>query len=382
MTKTDTIPQLRVFISYAVGPMTAPAQALKAAIERHGMSAWSVHADAPVGSNWEESIDEEIRKADSFLILISPGDEGNRWLLFEIRRILSRIWSGEDANVSVLAPAIGAIPSALRNQDLVSYFPHDEIQLDRWTREPASVDAFVERWLRGPTSSLPAEDLDRWRNALLHVGSSQVPSSEEKDRILGLLSTELERDRWIPQGASPAERLEAALSRAVVAQQLEDNALALEYFRLADDAAEKSGGENAETQYAAGLAALGAAELTRATELFSRSAERYEESYGAVDPRTIAALYNLALAQSSQGRADQAIVTYKSVLSRSLQGLGPHHPQTASVEFNLAQLLAAAGESEDAIALLEAATEAYEQVTPADSSELAAVRSELLRLRS
>ena len=114
---------------------------------------------------------------------------------------------------------------------------------------------------------------------------------------------------------------------------------------------------------------MGAAELTRATELFSRSAERYEESYGAVDPRTIAALYNLALAQSSQGRADQAIVTYKSVLSRSLQGLGPHHPQTASVEFNLAQLLAAAGESEDAIALLEAATEAYEQVTPADSSE-------------
>ena len=100
----------------------------------------------------------------------------------------------------------------LRNQDLVSYFPHDEIQLDRWTREPASVDAFVERWLRGPTSSLPAEDLDRWRNALLHVGSSQVPSSEEKDRILGLLSTELERRSLDShQGASPAERLEAAL---------------------------------------------------------------------------------------------------------------------------------------------------------------------------
>ena len=96
MTKTDTIPQPRVFISYAVGPMTAPAQALKAAIERHGMSAWTVHANSPAGSNWQESIDEEIRKADSFLILVSPGDEDNRWLLFEIGSALSsvdtRLW--------------------------------------------------------------------------------------------------------------------------------------------------------------------------------------------------------------------------------------------------------------------------------------------------
>ena len=345
------------------------------------MSAWSVHGDAPVGNEWEESIDEEIRKADTFLILISPGDEGNRWLLFEIRHILSRIWSGRNAQVAVLAPAVGAIPSALRHQDFVYFFPHDQIGLDRWTRDSASVDAFVEQWLGPSPSPLPPEDLNRWRNALVHVGRAKGPSLEERHRILGLIARELQQDQWIREGASSAERLDAALTRAVVAQQFGDNELALAYFRLADEAAENSGGESAEAKYSAGLAAFGAAQLTRAAQLFSRSAELYEADYGSLDPRTIATLYNLALAQSSEGQVDQAIATYRTALDRAQQGLGPHHSQTASIEFNLAQLLAATGHSREAVALLEAAEAAYKLVTPEDSSELAAVHSELLRLR-
>lgn len=377
-----------VLISYAVGPMTAPARALRVALERHGVDPWSVHADVRAGASWEESIDEAIRAADAFVILVAPGDEENRWIRFETRHILTRIWRGDDARISVLAPAVGDIPAALRHQDFVSYFAHDEIQLDRWADEPSVVDVFVEEWLRASRQPQPAtplsrtDELARWRNAVVHVGRGPGPDAEEKQRLLDSIRGELERGDWVTREAVPRARLDAALERAVLAQQFGDNELAKNYFSLASEAvpgARESA--DAGVQYPAALAALGAGNTVAAAQLFRTAAALYESSHGALDPRSIAALYNLGLALSMSGDESGAAKAYRAALDRSRSALGPHHPQTASAAFNLAQLLARAGAVAEAIPLLEAAEEAYESVTPADSPELAAVRSELIRLR-
>lgn len=378
-----------VFISYAVGPMTAPAKALREALERHDVHPWTVHADVPVGASWENSVDEAIRNADAFVILIAPGDEQDRWLLFETRHILTRVWGGAEARVSVLAPAVGAIPSALRHQDFVSYFAHDEVQIERWASEPGAVDLFVERWLQASRQPQPATPPSRqdqvalWRNALVHIGRGPGPSDEEKQRLLNSLWEELVRGNWAPSDAVPSARLDAALQRAVLAQQFGDKGLASNYFNLASEAVPRLP-ESADPriQYAAGLAALGAADPVEAAKLFRAAAALYESSYGALDARTIGALYNLGVALSASGHVSEASAAYESVLERSRDGLGPLHPQTASAAFKLAQLRARAGAVEEAVALLHAAEEAYELVTPADSVELAAVRSELSRLQS
>lgn len=378
-----------VFVSYAVGPMTAPARALREALKRHDVHPWTVHADVPVGGSWEDSVDEAIRKADAFLILIAPGDEQDRWLLFETRHILTRVWGGAEARVSVLAPAVGAIPSALRHQNFVSYFAHDEVQIERWAREPDAVDLFVERWLRASRQPQPAtppsreDEVALWRNALVHIGRRPGPSGEEKQRLLTSLWEEWVHGNWASPDAVPSARLDAALQRAVLSQQFGDNGLAFNYFNLASEAVQRlPESADARTHYAAGLAALGAGDPVKAAKLFRRAAALYESSYGALDARTIGALYNFGVALSASGHVSEASAAYESVLERSRDGLGPLHPQTANAAFNLAQLRARAGAVEEAVALLHAAEEAYELVTPADSVELAAVRSELSRLQS
>lgn len=388
MTNLSKADASRVFISYVIGPMTAPARALRSALERYGVDPWSVHADVPAGVSWEESIDQAIRSADAFVILIAPGDEQNRWLSFETRHILTRVWSGNEAQVSVLAPAVRAIPSALRHQDFVSYFAHDEIQLSRWAVDSSVVDVFVEEWLRAsrrPRLATPPPTDDEfapWRNAVVHVGRGPGRDAAERQRVLDSIRGELDRGDWTASDALPSARLDAALERAVLAQHLDDNELALKYFSLAS-AAVPDAQERADptVQYPAGLAALGAGDTVGAAELFRRAASLYESRHGARDPRSIAALYNLGLALSMSGDDSGAVEAYRAALDRSRSALGPHHPQTASVAFNLAQLLARAGAAAEAIPLLEAAEEAYETVTPADSPELAAVRLELTRLR-
>lgn len=383
----DNRPRRNVYIAYAVGPMTSAARALMTALERQGFNTWSAHSDVPHGQTWEDAAETAIDAADAFAILVAAGDEQSRWLLFETRHILTRCWTGGGAEVAVLAPAVGAIPSSLRHQDFVLYFAHDDVRLERWATERSLAEAFVERWLRSPSRIREAapkasqEEIRRWRNSVVHVGRGLGLTPEEMVLRLRQLRAELEGGDWVASDTAPSNRPEAALERAVLAQHLGDADLAKAYFELASRAASRAPlTGDASADYAAGLAALGAGELGEAAERLSTAAAEYEASHGELDPRTVAALYHLALALSAAGDRGGAETTYRAAFERSRASLGSHHPQTAAAAFNLAQLLAESGAREEALKCFKLAEQAYERVTPPGSAELAGVRSELARL--
>jgi hypothetical protein len=341
----------------------------------------------PVGGSWEDTVQTAISQVDAFVILVAPGDENNRWLQYEVRKILTRVWSGDHAAVAVIAPAVAAIPSALRHQTFVTYFPHDEIRLERWSSEPETADAFVGRWLGSTESTEQAQlplseaEIARWRNAVVHLGRELGPGPEEKQRLLDALRIDLRTMQWDDEPAGPSAPLEAALQRAVLAQQLGDSELATAYFNLAFDASlDARPHADADFFYASGLAALGANRVEESADAFRSAALLNEAAYGQDDPRTIAVLHNLGLALSATGNHEGASHVYRIALAASQRVLGSQHPQTASTAFNLAKLRSRAGDVSEAMALLLAAEHAYEQVTPAESAELAAVRSELNRL--
>lgn len=368
--------------------MTRPAKALREALRRHGVDSWNVHADVQPGDEWATAVDEAVRRADSFIILISPGDEVNRWLLSETRRMLTRVWGGERALIAVLAPAVGAIPSALRNQSFVRYFPHDEIALSRWVADSAAVDRFVAGWLtdvRHPRSSVGdprGRQVSSWRNAVVHLGRHALSSPADREIVRDQLRIDLDETDWSSAVEGGRKLLEAALERAVLAQHVDDSEMALEFFRIASELARRGDeGDDAGVSYSKGLALLGSGDSDGAAEYFERAVTGFDRSHGPTDPRTVASLYHLGLALSSTRDLERAEQAYRDALDRSRRGIGPRHPQTAAAALSLALLLIRVGRTDEAVQLLEEAEATYAIVTPPDSPELATVRTELARLR-
>lgn len=119
-----------MFLSYSYRSAAVEAEALTAALRARGVQLldheWS--SDRPT----DEQVAERVAQADLIVVLVKPGDESRDWMEYETRLMLQTGWMRPELRVVVVAPAVGAIPPALRHQQFVSYFAHDEVNFSNW----------------------------------------------------------------------------------------------------------------------------------------------------------------------------------------------------------------------------------------------------------
>lgn len=345
-----------------------------------------------LGDNLQGSINESFEAANLFVVLVPIAGANSHVQRAEIGQILERAWQDADARVAVVAPAVGAIPPALRNRKFVTYYSHEDAGLEKWPSSPTAVDGFLDLLLQPRADGDKqlggeAEAMRQWRNRLVHLGRAPVDEipTEDRQTVLESLRQELEF------GSSAAAvvqdgNLEHLLNRILLSEALGDRELAERFYRLIR--ADTGGNdflptaESADAEYSRALAAYEVAAFDEARTAFERAAEINRTVRGDSDPRTIASMHNAALAAARSGDVGRAEVLYRSALASAEQGLGPHHPQTAGIAYSLALINAANGDVPEAIRLFRMAEDAYRRVTPPDSPELAAVTRELERLTS
>ncbi|MEU4264576.1 tetratricopeptide repeat protein [Streptomyces argenteolus] len=91
---------------------------------------------------------------------------------------------------------------------------------------------------------------------------------------------------------------------------------------------------------------------TRATTHLRRALDHHERERGHDDIRTLTCRHNLAHAQEASGYLNRAILMYELVLRDEERVLGPTHQLTLASRINLADAYGAAGDSDQALALL------------------------------
>lgn len=105
-----------VFISYA-SPDRDLADYLARDLEAEGVSVWSDRSIEP-GQNWLEGIEEGLRKAEFFVVVISPASLNSEWVNFEAGVALSRDPSSPHRRLlPVLTRGVdrGSLPASLRH---------------------------------------------------------------------------------------------------------------------------------------------------------------------------------------------------------------------------------------------------------------------------
>ena len=329
------------------------------------------------------------------VVLVSPGDEMGDWLQYEAMLMLEACWNKPDARVVVVAPAVGAIPTALRHQPFVSYYPHSDVRPETWAQSGVPSD-FLDALLTTsprlrPTPSLSDAEARQWRNRLVHLGQSHPGlEQEELEQLRRYLARDL--DMLAPLMARAAaenvaftsEDVRSLLDRVYLAQTLGDATLLDSYYRLVIETwrrGVRDAREGGTLDYNIGLVARALGEQQMARDLFARASETADAAFGNTHPAAIAARFNLGLTLFDLGERDQAAKTYELALRTSIAALGPFHPQTAAIAYSFGQLAAAQGDIQRARTLLELASEAYERVTPEESTVRQAVASALTRLR-
>jgi tetratricopeptide (TPR) repeat protein len=378
----------QVFLSYP-RQMRAQAEVLLDRLDVHGVTA-SSSAWVQPGSDFQKEMAESIREASLCVVLISVHDPENREQQFETSQILEAAWSDPELRVAVVAPAVRAIPSALRHQRFVQYFAHDEVGLDSWTSNPLAAEQFVDK-LFLPTADAaddrrqpPPDDetIDQWRNRLVHVGRGDIPE-EQRTEVLEQLRNDLEATRS-GLSADAARDPQPVLNRGLLADSLGDPDLARSFYTLLQpndfNETRPPVVESADIEYSRALAALEVNAYNEALAGFTRAAELNASLRGPTDPRTVAAEYNAGIAAARSGKLDDAASHYERALDRAREGLGDHHTQTAAIAKDLAEIYIVKGRTADAVSLLQLAAEAYRLVAPDDSPEFAGVIDQLHRL--
>ncbi|MCT7658040.1 toll/interleukin-1 receptor domain-containing protein [Mycobacterium deserti] len=388
MTAARSQPDGHVFLSYPQ-QMRAQAEVLRDRLDAHGVTALSSAWIQP-GADWQKAMAESIRDASLCVVLISVHDPENREQQFETSQILEAAWSDPELRVAVVAPAVRAIPSALRHQRFVQYFANDEVGLDSWTSNPLVVEQFVDKVLLSAADAAddrgqpPPDDetIDQWRNRLVHVGRGDIPK-EQRTQVLEQLRNDLEAAS-IGLGVAAAQDPQPVLNRGLLAESLGDPDLARSFYTLLKPTdfseARPPAVESADIEYSRALASLEVSEYDEALAGFTRAADLNASLRGPADPRTVAAEYNAGVAAARSGKQDAAASHYERALDRAREGLGDHHTQTAAIAKDLAQIYTAKGRTADAVSLLQLAAEAYRLVAPEDSPEFAGVIDQLHRL--
>lgn len=378
----------QIFLSYPPR-MRAQAEVLRDQLHTHDVTALS-WAWVPPGTDWQKEMAESIRGASLCVVLVSVHDPENRVQQFETSHILEAAWSDPELRVAVVAPAVRAIPSALRHQRFVQYFAHDEVGLDSWTSNPRAAERFVDTLFvstaaaGGDQQQWPADDetIEQWRNRLVHVGRGDIPD-DQRAEALAQLRNDLEASR-IESGVAATPDPQPVLTKGLLAESLGDSELARSFYTLLKptDFSETQPAvvESVDIDYSRALAALEVGAYEEALDGFTRAADLNASLRGQADPRAIAAEHNAGVAAARSGRMERAAAHYERALDRAREGLGDHHIQTAAIATGLAQVYMAEGRTVDAVTLLRLAAETYRLVAPDDSPELADVIDQLHRL--
>jgi tetratricopeptide (TPR) repeat protein len=388
---------IRVFVSYSPQSMRSEGTALISELERHGAAVSS--GDPSLGENWSKVIADAITNADLLIVLINPGDELRKFMQYETRLMLQNGWERPAVRIAVIAPAVGAIPRALRHQPFVIYYPHDAVGLDRWGSD-SSLDNFVSQLLgpRPDTGHEPLKpfsdaEIHEWRNNIVHSGSSTImDDAEQRLQLRQKLLDDLVRFRTLIDEAEATrtridrKETENVFDRIVLARAIGDDKLTAEYYqvvqRIYDMNPPTSPAQEAGFQYGFGLATLGAGDLDTARELLEEATGTNERVLGRDHPATVAARYNLGLTYAQLGDEASAIETFENALSSAIESLGTRHPQTAEIAYNLGLVRKNQGDLQSARELFQLASEAYRHVRPDDSPELQLVLDQLASLES
>jgi tetratricopeptide (TPR) repeat protein len=384
----DSTRSPRVFISYAHDSTAVEAAALTRALSHRGAEV--------LGHEWNrsdpirEQISSRVAGADLVVVLIQPGDETRAWMEYETRLMLQAGWARPDMRVAVVAPAVRAIPAALRHQGFVRYFPHDEVRFSRWGSEGA-VDTFASQLL-GPqpkqatTPAMSDDEVRAWRNRIIHVvGAQEIPDAE-LDQLRQQLNEYLEelRSRLAADERFEPDASSQVLDRVMLAQEVGSPELAQQFYEVAQTLFARTfpskAGRSADVEYRLGLIARNARDAETARRLFEDALGHNERELGESHPATIATLYNLGLVEAEAGDRLAAVRTYNVALERARDSLGDHHPQTAAIAYNLGILRSDLGATEDARELFTLAVDAYRHVRPEDSEELRAALAHLAAL--
>lgn len=101
-----------VFISHSTDTRDE-AQSLAAALRAHGLNTWIDLEHLQPGDDWIREIDEEIHRAQYFVVLVGPGSEHSESLRNEWSRILQEVWAGKGKRVFPLLVRDAALPPFL-----------------------------------------------------------------------------------------------------------------------------------------------------------------------------------------------------------------------------------------------------------------------------
>lgn len=388
---------IRVFVSYSPRSMAAEGIALIGELKKHGATVSG--RDPSLGEDWSRVISKEIINADLMVLLIKAGDELRKSVQYETRVMLQSCWERPAARIAVIAPAVGAIPRALRHQPFVSYYPHDDVHLSRWGSD-SYLERFVDQLLlqrsdsiSEPPQQFTDDEIHDWRNRVVHTGADTLVSdpqqvSQLREKLLGdltrmqdlITNAEASRTRI---GRNEIDRI---YDRIMIARAMGDSALATDYYRIIQRIYEMnpptSPAEEAGFQYGFALAAFDARDFVVARELLEQAAATDERILGRYHPATISAKQLLGLTYANLRDGLAAIKTLEDAFSRANESLGPNHPQTAEIAYSLGVLNKDQGNVQAARNLFELAYEAYRNVRPEDSLELRRVTEQLASLES
>lgn len=387
----------RVFVSYSQRSWPSEGPALIRELKRHGAAVSA--ADPSLGEDWTVAIARKIMLADLMVVLIAPGDELRKSMQYETRIMLQNCWERPAARIAVVAPAVGAIPRALRHQPFVSYYAQDEVGLSRWGSD-SSLDSFVSQLLNlrsdgglEPPQQFSDTEIHEWRNRVVHTGANPLLDdaqqlSQLQQKLVDDLAhlKELVHEAEVNRKTIDRIHTERIFNRAVLARAIDYDELATEYYQLVqriyDMNPPTSPAQEAAFQYGYGLAAFGASDFSAARELFAQATDIDERVLGRDHPATISARYNLGLTLARLDDEPSAIKAFEDALSSAIESLGSRHPQTAEIAYNLGLIRKNRGDLEAARSMFQLAADAYEHVRPADSPELQLVLQQLASLES
>ena len=378
-----------IFLSYP-NELRPEAQALGAQLIARGLPLLEP-AGISSGSNFRAEIADLIRRASTFVVLVPIHGSNSHWQQFEISQILEVAWADAETVVGVVAPAVGAIPSALRHQHFMRYFPHEVVRLDAWLSEPTAIGRFIDD-LTGtltaevdkPTDIDPAS-LRLWRNRIVHLGRNETDFSADDRAALLRAVQQVIVDARSPESSTAWTDVKVLLDAANLAAALEARELATDIYDLIqtmDFEAQPSSSTKFELLYSRAKAAREARRPSDALNDFLAAAELNTQLRGTNDPRAVAAVFNAAVAATQLGDVSAAEDLDRRALSMARNTLGQMHPQTAGIAVHLARLLTSSGRNQEAIALLREAEAAYAHATPTGSRERTEVASELRKLNA
>jgi tetratricopeptide (TPR) repeat protein len=383
---------LRVFVSYLPQSLGSAGSALISALKNYGAR---VSPKEPrIGDEWTESIAKEIENAELMIVLIAAGDELSRSVQYETRLMLQNCWARPSSHISVIAPAVGAIPRALRHQPFVSYYAYDDVHVDQWGSD-SYLENFVTRLLQSssthggqPPQQFTDKEIHEWRNRVVHIGDDTllvdpIQTSQLQQRLQRDLAQmqDLLREAEASRTRMGREDIDRIYDRIVVSRAMGDNDMALQYYKILQSIYEMypptSPAEEAGFQYGFALAETEVRDFIAARELLSQAVATNERVMGRYNPATISAKYALGVTYANLGDKPSAASTLQDALTCADESLGENHPQTADIAYSLGLIRKDQGEIPEARRLFQLAYDTYKNVRPEDSPELQRVATQL-----